>query len=261
MLGDDDRQVRLNALDAVTQLKEAGIARLIWESLVRFPEDRYQYAQAMIDVAHDDEMDWIADAVLSVAASAVSIERLLGLLDLPTAIQALEHALFDRGAAGLMAVGILGSWSIDQWTGDLAERYFLAVEWPPGLNPSHGGFDETLPGVADSSVRAWRLDELREVFDDEFARSKAKAENLMLGIPRDTVEFDMGRRSVFDKPRLATQTSRGARTRPGEELNAQDDLEAHRAALEALPRHLVDMAMIADKCGLAPLRDDSLGKE
>jgi SIR2-like domain len=246
-LDDDDRQVRLEALGAVTQLKKAGIARLIWETLLRFPADRYHYAQAMIETAQADEVAWAADAVLSVAASAALVERLLGSLDLSAAIQSLERARGDRGVAQLMAAGILGSWPVRHWSSALAERYFLAVNWPPKLQPSDESFDEALPGIADSRARAERLGELCEVFSDEFARSHSEAALLMPGIPKDAAEFELGRNSVFLRPRLASQSLRRA------EPDSQEDLEAHKAALEALPRSLVDVAAIADEFGLVSI--------
>lgn len=246
-LDDDDRSVRLEALDAVARLKKAGTARLIWETLVRFPADRYHYAQAMIDAARGDDIAWVADAVLSVAASPASIERLLGSLDLPTAIQCLERARLDRSTAEAMAAGILGSWPVESWTGDLAERYFLAVDWPPKLRPSDGRLDEAFPGVADSRTRGDRLRQLREVFSEGFIRAHAKAESLLPGIPKEAVEFEMGRSSVVHRSHVPNRTVRPI------EANGQEDSEAHEMALEKLPGRLQDVAAITNDFGLVPV--------
>lgn len=252
-LEDDDRAVRLEALDAVARLR-SDTARvrsndavaLIWQTLLRFPADRYRYAQAMIEVAGYDQMNWVADAVLSVAPSPVSVEHLLSWLDLPSAIGRLERARFDHGTAEIVAAGILGSWHVSAWTAPFAERFFLAVNWPPALRTTDQELDETLPGVAFSGIRAERLGELKEKFPEQLRAARARVQKLDPGIPREAVEFTMGRTCLFRRSHLPNPV-----TRP----DLLEELEAQQGS-ETLPRGLDEMATIAEEFGPLPSDDD-----
>jgi hypothetical protein len=245
-LEDPDREVRLEALEALCQLRRAGAAQLVWAALVRFPTDRYRFAIAMVEVAAAKELEWVADRALAVGASGELVERLLARIDLVTAVGALERIRRDSGAAALLAVGILGTWPVEHWSADLAERFFFALRWPPELVVPSEGFDEFLPGLAGAGVRDDRFAKLTQLFDSELERAKQRGATL----DRGSVDAERSyafQSSFAGRMRLRREGALGSGAGPADELAAEEDLELQQAALAALPRGLVEVAAIAEE--------------